>query len=62
MVGYQDLSAVKLGQSILIVAGATSRQSRLAVVSFELGARQWNTVISPLWWRFGYSAIATTGS
>jgi hypothetical protein len=58
-IGYQRLSAVKVGQRILIIAGVTYRQTRLEVLSFDLGARQWNTVVSPLWWRFGYSAIAT---
>src|SRR5215207_8747590 len=57
-IGYQGLSTVKLGQSVLIIAGVTSGQSRLAVLTYDLGARQWNAVISPPWWRFGYSAIA----
>lgn len=57
--GYQELEAVRVGGKVVIVAGVTYAQSRLETVAYDLGSRRWRLTTSPMWWRYGYSAVAT---
>lgn len=56
--GYQELEAVRAGRRMVIVGGVGYDQNRLGGVVFDLEGRRSRRIVSPLRWRFGYSAVA----
>lgn len=57
--GYQNLQSVSDSGTAVIVSGVDSTQSTLKTLTFDLQSERWARSTSPLWWRFGFSAVST---
>ncbi len=58
---YQDLSAVRLGRAVVIVAAASGTQGRLELLVFDMSSRRWRTTTSPMRWRVDPSVTPAEG-
>ncbi len=57
--GLQELTAVKVGSAVVVIAGADYEARRVGGLRYDLVARRWRSLrAAPLRWRVGSAAAA----
>jgi hypothetical protein len=60
--GLSDLEAVRAGDRVLIVAGASHEQDRMSGLEYSVGRGRWGALAKvPLHWRVDYSLVGAGG-